>query len=366
MDNTELHYVSFDPEEIWKEMMLAYIEAGGDLLYPGDEKEMLLRSVQAVVTQVFAGIDAGLRMQTLRYAAGEYLDLIGENRNCLRIQASPAVSEVEITFIATGKSDVLAAGRAMTADGVNFYELAEDLAYSGLAQVSRAAVVCRQAGSAGNGLYAGAQMGLAISHEAAVSVMVTRDASGGNDAEDDESYRERIRLYGLASITTGPASQYKAAAMNVSSEILDAKAVNEGAGMVGVYLIIRDGEGHEAIVADVEAALNSDYVRPLTDTLTVSEADEVPYALVVKYKSPSGTDITQAVSRVIEEYSEWQDNSIGRAFNPDRLMASVYQAGAERVIWGEGSAFDGGTVEYTEIEANERCKGVISMEAMIP
>lgn len=366
MDNTELHYVSFDPEEIWKEMMLAYIEAGGDLLYPGDEKEMLLRSVQAVVTQVFAGIDAGLRMQTLRYAVKEYLDLIGENRNCPRIQASPASSEVEVSFRATGKSDVLTAGRAMTADGETFYELAGDLIYTGLAQVSRAAVVCRQAGSAGNGLYAGAQMALAIGHDAVISVMVTKDASGGNDAEDDESYRDRIRLHGLASITTGPASQYRAAAMNVSSEILDAKAVNEGAGLVGIYLIIQDGEGHEAIIADVEAALSPDDVRPLTDTVTVAEAAAVSYTLNVKYRAPSGTDIIPALSRVIDEYAAWQDNSIGRAFNPDRLMASMYQAGAERVLWGEGSAFDGGPVEYTEIQQSERCKGVIAMEAMAP
>ena len=49
MDNTELHYLTYDPEAIWDEMHDAYIEAGGEALYPGDEKEMLLRSVQAVL-----------------------------------------------------------------------------------------------------------------------------------------------------------------------------------------------------------------------------------------------------------------------------------------------------------------------------
>lgn len=50
MDN-EIHYLAYDPEEIWKEMIVAYVEAGGDILYPGDEKEMLLRGVQAIVTR---------------------------------------------------------------------------------------------------------------------------------------------------------------------------------------------------------------------------------------------------------------------------------------------------------------------------
>ena len=42
MDDTELHYVTYDPDEIMQEMMVAYLNAGGDLLYAGDEKEMLL------------------------------------------------------------------------------------------------------------------------------------------------------------------------------------------------------------------------------------------------------------------------------------------------------------------------------------
>ena len=33
MDNTEIHYVTYDPEEIWRAGMDAYMEAGGDVLY---------------------------------------------------------------------------------------------------------------------------------------------------------------------------------------------------------------------------------------------------------------------------------------------------------------------------------------------
>ena len=40
MDNTELHYLTYDPEEIWDQMMINYVDAGGDILYPGDEKDM--------------------------------------------------------------------------------------------------------------------------------------------------------------------------------------------------------------------------------------------------------------------------------------------------------------------------------------
>ena len=107
MDNTELHYLTYDPDEIWDQMIENYVEAGGDILYPGDEKEMLLRSVQADIVQIFAGVDNALRMATLRYAVGPYLDVIGELRSCARIEASAATATVTITTNATGKSDVL-------------------------------------------------------------------------------------------------------------------------------------------------------------------------------------------------------------------------------------------------------------------
>ena len=67
MDDTELHYVTYDPKAIWLDMMMAYIEAGGDILYPGDEKEMLLRSVLADVVQVLANVDNALRKILICY-----------------------------------------------------------------------------------------------------------------------------------------------------------------------------------------------------------------------------------------------------------------------------------------------------------
>ena len=63
----------------------------------------------------------------------------------------------------------------------------------------------------------------------------------------------------------------------------------------------------------------------------------------------------------MEAYRAWQDMTIGRPFNPDRLMATLYQAGAMRVTWGEGSNFNGGAVSYTEIAQNAHCRGEITV-----
>lgn len=360
----EIHYLTYDPDAIWKDMTDAYIDAGGDVLYPGDEKELLLRGVQAIVTQVFAGVDQALRMSTLRYAAGEYLDVYGEERNCTRIPAKSAAAKIRITFSASGTSKTIAAGNLLTADGETMYKTTEDISQSGVAQEVEAEIEAEKTGSAGNGLLKGTQMQFMVSNPAVVSVFVSESAAGGQDEEDDDTYRERIREYGLVNTTTGSAKQYESAAMKASSNVIDANAVQRGAGHVGVYLILSDTTSADSTIALVEEALNAEESRPLTDMVSVGEAAEKVYTLIAQYVPPTGSNITAALTEAVTEYQEWQDNTIGQAFNPDKLMAMIYQAGATRVTWGDGSAFDGGAVQYTEIGAGVRCKGTITLKAV--
>lgn len=360
----EIHYLAYDPEEIWKEMNVAYIEAGGDILYPGDEKEMLLRGVQSIVTQVFAGVDAALRMDTLRYAVGEYLDIYGEKRNCIRIPSEAATCTIEIKFKASGIAKTLSAGTALTADGERLYLLADDVEQTGYEQTISAEVVCRDTGGIGNGLLAGTQMQFMIPNPAVISVYAMRDSSGGQDEEDDDTYRERIRTYGLINTTTGPQAQYESAAMDVTSEILDARALNNGAGKVGIYLLLASDTGAAAILESVKTALNAQSVRPLTDTVEVYRATKISYALNVKYAQEAGSNIASAIAEAVQEYQKWQDKTIGRAFNPDKLMAMCYQAGAIRVAWGDGSHFNSESATYTEIAENAHCQGTITMAVM--
>lgn len=361
MDANELHYLTYDEDEIWSEMSLAYIQAGGDILYPGDEKEMLLRGVQQIMMQAFAGIDNALRMDTLRYAVRDYLDVYGEKRNCYRIQAQAAKAIVSITANATGSPSTLYAGTAMTQDGSIFWTLDEDIYLTGFAETVTAAITASTKGAVGNGLLTGMEMGMVVKNEAVSSVVVASDAGGGQNAEDDETYRERIREYGLNAITTGPAEQYRRAAMEVSSEIVDAVALNGGAGNVEVYLLPASDQGTAALIAAVEDALRADYVRPLTDNVTVDLATAKEYTLNIEYAVYSGQNVSAAISEAVNEYKDWQNKSIGRAFNPDRLKALLYQAGCNRVEIGEGSEFDGGAAEYTEIAGDEYCTGEITL-----
>lgn len=364
MEDKEVHYLTYDSDEMWDEMIFAYIDAGGDVLYPGDEKEMLLRGVQKILMQAFAGIDNALRMDTLRYAVRDYLDIYGIKRRCYRIQAKAATATVRLTFLASGVGKTIPAGSPLTADGSVLYELAEDVVQTGYAGTTDVDIICQQKGAVGNGLLSGAQMQFLIPEDGVSNVTVLADAAGGQNAENDATYRERIRLYGLSTVTTGPRTQYESVSMNVTSEIIDARALKTGDGEVTVYLLLKNTTGSAAIIAAVLAALTPDDARPLTDSVDVTLATKKEYTLNVQYGTSPGANVSAYIAEAVERYQEWQDKTIGQAFNPDMLVSYLYQAGCLRVQFAEGSNFDGGDVEYTEIAANEYCKGTITLEVM--
>lgn len=358
------NYVEFDPDALWDGMQDSWIAAGGDVLYPGDEKEMFARFVLAETVKSLGMVDAGLRMATLRGAIGLFLDDIGETkRKCYRIQAKPARGSVILTAKATGSALVLPAGTQMTPDGRRYYAFDSDVKLTGFAQTMILPVTCTEEGALGNGVVQGTQMQLVENEPAVESIVVADPLSGGDDTEDDEKYRERIRVSGASETTTGPYAQYRAKAMGASSRIIDAEPLRTAAGEVGIYLILEDDTDAQSVFDAVLAACDEKGTRPLTDHVHCAEADTAEYTLKVAFALEEGAadSAGTTIQQLAAEYQEWQESKIGRPFNPDKLVSAIYNAGAIRVVIESGSAFAGGAAEYTEVANNARCRGTIEL-----
>ena len=367
MDESSFRYVAFDPDRIWQEMHETYLRCGGSVLYPGDEKEILLRAVLAATVSILAKVDTALRMDTLTYATGEYLKLYGEKRNCVYRDAVAASAPITITFQATGVSQTIPAGTELTADGSVVYLLTEDVQQTGAAQTVNTAITCAQAGAMGNGLGSGAYLQLIRPNAAVVSIVTTAAASGGLDAEDEEVYRERIRRYGLSSVTTGPSAKYEADAMEASTDVLDAKAINDGGGEVGIYITIKGDAAQQDVITAVASALSPQEKRPLTDHVTVYAAEAVAYTLNVKVWQSEFSSLTQPIEETIADYQAWQDQAVGRAFDPNKLITMLYQSGVERAAFlsGSGMEVEGELIlDYTPIDPREHCAGTITYEVV--
>ena len=368
----ELHYLTYDPEAMWAQMHRTYLENGGDPLYPGDEKEMLLRGTMAILAQCYAAFDHAARMQTLRYAVGGYLDIIGEKRGIARIRAVKATGKAILTITRGTKDDKIDAGTLMT-DGARTFETTE-VAYVPAGSGSSERVVsiqCTIAGTEGNGMPAGAELHLKELDARITGIVVSSATMGGVDEEDNDAYRERIRQGGLLGATK---SAYKSRAMATSANIVDAGPYRAGDGVVGIALILPDEllstdpdrtTERNAILDGVKRAVNDTDFVTLTDTVEVELAAPVAYSLTIEYKAGNQAveDVLTKLTAAAAEYKHWQENTVGRAFDPYKLLSLLYAAGATRAQFASGSVVDGSTtINYKEIEPYERWKGSVTLD----
>ena len=107
--------------------------------------------------------------------------------------------------------------------------------------------------------------------------------------------------------------------------------------MVDVRFVLAGGElPGAAHIAQVEAALSAETVRPLTDQVLVGAPEGVDYAVAGRWYLRRAdaallAGVSAAVKTAVESYRLWQRGQPGRDIVPSRLIALVQQAGAKRV-----------------------------------
>lgn len=154
--------------------------------------------------------------------------------------------------------------------------------------------------------------------------------SGGSDSESDASVRNRIELAFDAQTTAGSVGGYTVHALGADARISDVNIVSPSAGIVDV-VIHSDNGVDMAMIDRVYSALNSDTVRPLTDTVNVMAATLVPYSIKA-YILVSGSDaetiLSTAKTRLYERLS---GAKIGKSITIGSIIAALSVEGVEDV-----------------------------------
>lgn len=102
----------------------------------------------------------------------------------------------------------------------------------------------------------------------------------GGDAESDTQYLERIWLSRERKSTAGATSTYEYFARTADARIVDVKVIDSTAGVVNVYLLSETGAADQVMIDRVDAALNVETVRPLTDDVQVFSAGIIDLDIV--------------------------------------------------------------------------------------
>ena len=200
---------------------------------------------------------------------------------------------------------------------------------------------CQTLGVAGNGVPPGALDSAVDLYDYYIATENVTASGGGADEATDEEFYQLMRQSMDAYSCAGARGGYEYFAKQVSTEIADVIANSPSPGVVKLYVLMEDGAlAGEEVKGAVLAACNANEVRPLTDLVSVEDAEQAEYNVKFTYYTQTGTgrpaaDIRQAVEAAVAEYTAWQSAKLGRDINPDELRERLYHTGIKRVVLAE-------------------------------
>lgn len=159
--------------------------------------------------------------------------------------------------------------------------------------------------------------------------------------ESDSDLRLRIQLSLEGMSTAGPTGAYIYHALRVPT-IRNVLVESPTPGAVRVTVLSQNNNGlaSAAEVAQVNAILNSDDVRPLTDNVTVQPAEILTYAITATVSVNEGPDAAVVLANCNTAAAAYAADrfKIGSDINLSGIYAALHQPGVEKVVLSAPSA----------------------------
>ena len=155
--------------------------------------------------------------------------------------------------------------------------------------------------------------------------------------EDDDRLLRRFRLSLDALSVAGPRGAYEFHALSADSRVESAKITTPTPGAVDMVVLggdADDGLPDAALVAKVAAALSTEKVRPLTDTVSVSAARNICYQVVVTIyvgEGPDSSIVRTASEAAVRAYLLAQ-HRVGGVVYKTAVEAAAHVAGVTHTI----------------------------------
>lgn len=160
--------------------------------------------------------------------------------------------------------------------------------------------------------------------------------------EDDDSLRRRVQLSFEGFSTAGPTGAYIFHALGADADVKDVSVASAIPGQVDVYVLSRTGNGEAPTdtLDAVTAALNTESIRPLCDTVNVQSATIVEYSIVATIYTYSGPDpqVVMDNSQASGEAFGANNHRLGRDIGLDGVYAALRLPGVQRVALTSPSA----------------------------
>ncbi len=333
-----MSFVITDPSYYERELIRTYETLTGRTLNPADPERLLINLKTYALALLAVAIDYTGKQNLLAYATGENLSKLAEFYGVKRLPPKPAITTLKFSIDQPLSFDVvIPKGTRATADSKVFFETTEEaLIPAGQTSVEVQAI-CTQAGSIGNGYAIGQINRLVDPVPYVTKVENTSMSMYGTDEEDDERFRERIRLSIERFSNAGSKEAYIYHTKTAHQDIEDVSVFSPQPGQVKVVFLLKGGQIPDPqMIQLVEKHLSDEKVRPLTDQVIVSAPQVVNYDVTLTYyvhrkDEALAGQIQQRVNEAVQEFIYWTKTRIGRDVLPDELIKRVKEAGAYRV-----------------------------------
>lgn len=188
------------------------------------------------------------------------------------------------------------------------------------------------------------------------------DDDGEETEESDSAFKERI-LGSWAELTNaGTPDSYTAHAKNADEGVKDAKAECAGGGLVTTYLLSYDDNGtaSDTLIATVQDYLDSDDIRQLCSTNTVTSAAIEEYSITAELEI-ADTAIESTVLAEAEENVQAYVDSVHyleSMVSESALYAALHLEGVLNVQLGNSSLDDAFTTIETDASTAPYCTSI--------
>lgn len=154
--------------------------------------------------------------------------------------------------------------------------------------------------------------------------------------ESDDVLRQRCLLAMEGLSNAGTVGSYTYHAIKADARVKDASVISPQPGSVAIYVLSIDGNGTPSadIQQAVQAAVGSDDIRALCDTVSVLAATVVEYAVdatLIVYPGPDAGVVRQACIDACQQYVT-EHHKLGHDITRSGLFAALHQPGVQNVI----------------------------------
>lgn len=331
MPTTPPIYIEVDAETIIDEMVAYHEGQTGNTLQPAQVERLLFSGWANREALLRSQVQAAAIQNLISFATEPVIDYLGLFHDVERLDAQEAEVTIVFSLISGHGGVTIPSGtRVGSSDGQAVFETQGDIIVPAVDLTATAVCVSVTGGQDFNGYIAG-QINNILDPQAYLTGAVNTDTSaGGSNRETDDQLRNRIRLAPDSFGTAGSRNAYKYWAFTANPLIIDVSVDRPVAGTVQVWALIAGGLPTPQLILDqVEAALNDDDVRPLTDTVIVTAPTQIPYTIdaeVTVYNTADPTDVEALAETALNEFVAQQGATMGMDVIVNQLESAAISA----------------------------------------